>query len=264
MLDQSIIEEVYHDFLDEIDKKKQEEYPGGNYFRASSSGMCHRKHYFKSVGMDETDKDPKSIRLFRLGTLVHEDIQKSLISRLNKPKLNFIKHIYVEEEYILPEYNVMGHVDLAIETIDEFHVYEFKTVNSYKWKMMFGRDRDKNPSVNYEVQLAVNTLGLQKKLWKDSPEKPKPAFMHMLYYKKDDSSVKIVDIPDFYLQRATDYWHDVNQYVKEVKKNPELLTLEPGKQLGVPVSSWECNEKYCVFHNICFNNGGSDVQESND
>lgn len=70
-------EEIYNLFLEERSKnrKKKED----DYYRASSSGMCSRKIYFESILKPEPTNPPesKSLRIMRLGELIHRDIQKS-------------------------------------------------------------------------------------------------------------------------------------------------------------------------------------------
>ena len=65
--------------------KKREEYREKNpktdsKYRASSSGLCARKIYYETIlRLDPTEKiNPKTRRIFRLGDLVHKDIQKAI------------------------------------------------------------------------------------------------------------------------------------------------------------------------------------------
>ena len=65
--------------------KSREEYRAKNpktdsKYRASGSGMCARKVWFEAIEKAEPTNpaDAKSMRLMRLGTIVHEDIQEML------------------------------------------------------------------------------------------------------------------------------------------------------------------------------------------
>ena len=65
--------------------KTREEYRKKNpktdsKYRASSSGMCARKIYFESIEKAEPTNpaDAKSMRIMRLGEVVHKDIQEML------------------------------------------------------------------------------------------------------------------------------------------------------------------------------------------
>ena len=78
------IEGLYNDYLD----KKQEEnrlkrYSGKeSWYHASGAGSCSRKLYFESVEQVEATNpiDAKTKRLLRLGNIVHDDFQESLVS----------------------------------------------------------------------------------------------------------------------------------------------------------------------------------------
>ena len=63
--------------------KNREEYREKNpktdsKYRASSSGMCARKIFFEAIEKAEPTNpaNSRSARIMRLGTIVHEDIQK--------------------------------------------------------------------------------------------------------------------------------------------------------------------------------------------
>ena len=47
-------------------------------FGASGAGLCHLKHYFRSIGEKRKEVPFDSMCKMRLGTLVHEDIQNAL------------------------------------------------------------------------------------------------------------------------------------------------------------------------------------------
>ena len=79
------IESIYNEFIksqsDTKRKELQEKYPKkGISYRASSSGMCSRKLYYESVlRLTPTEQiNDKTMRIFRLGDLVHTDIQQAL------------------------------------------------------------------------------------------------------------------------------------------------------------------------------------------
>ena len=71
--------------------KNREEYRKKNpktdsKYRASSSGMCARKIYFESIEKAEPTNpaDSKSMRIMRLGEVVHQDIQGMLKKALEE------------------------------------------------------------------------------------------------------------------------------------------------------------------------------------
>ena len=77
------INEIYDSFIQKRnDANTEERYEGNeNWFNASSTGLCVRRVYFQSVEQAEKTDLPNttSKRLMRLGTIVHNDIQESLV-----------------------------------------------------------------------------------------------------------------------------------------------------------------------------------------
>ncbi|BCV02672.1 MAG: hypothetical protein CM15mV56_070 [uncultured marine virus] len=146
------IQKIYEDWLrkgNDLHQKKR--YQGKEkWFHASSAGMCVRKHYFQHVAdVQPKPVDDDTMRLFRLGDLVHEDIQNALkdYARINGSQ------IMIEREIQLPDVNVRGFLDVII--VEDNALYDIKTCNAWKWKNLFGRNPDPNPAVNYNIQLGT-------------------------------------------------------------------------------------------------------------
>ena len=85
------IQIIYNEFIkSQSDNKRQEmldKYPkDGISYRASSSGMCSRKLYYESVmRLEPTEQiEDKVMRVFRLGDLVHTDIQQALVEAVKR------------------------------------------------------------------------------------------------------------------------------------------------------------------------------------
>ena len=79
------IEELYTDFLKSKKRKKKET----TTYRPSSAGRCGRMIYYESIMKPEPTNLPngKSLRLMHLGSIVHNDIQSSIVEYLlNKEK----------------------------------------------------------------------------------------------------------------------------------------------------------------------------------
>tara|TARA_Y100000593_G_scaffold41639_1_gene79824 strand:- start:639 stop:893 length:255 start_codon:yes stop_codon:yes gene_type:complete len=79
--------ETYNLMLEKTQKEYREKNPKlDNRYRASSSGMCARKIYFEAIEKAEVTNpaDSKSARIMRLGTIVHEDIQKMLVKAIKE------------------------------------------------------------------------------------------------------------------------------------------------------------------------------------
>ena len=81
--------ETYNKMIDDERREYRERNPKtDSKYRASSSGMCARKIYFEAIEKAEptNQADDRSVRIMRLGTIVHDDIQKMLVSALEKMK----------------------------------------------------------------------------------------------------------------------------------------------------------------------------------
>ena len=153
------IEEIYHEYLlGESDKHKQkyEKYKG--WFSASSAGSCHRKQWYKINDYEEVEHAIKPLRVMRLGTIVHKDIEKAINKYVTFHDLEY--QVYTEHRIKLPKIKVVGHLDVAVSATDKIYVYDLKTAHSFKWKKVFGRNVDPNPSVNYQLQLGTYGLGM--------------------------------------------------------------------------------------------------------
>ena len=249
------IEGIYNDYLD----KKQEEnrlnrYSGNeSWYHASGSGSCSRKLYFESVEQVEATNpiDAKTKRLLRLGNIVHDDFQESLVSynrdiynrdnnkdisreveKENKNKEKEIK-FHTEQEIKIKELNVRGFYDIVSEG-EEVYLYDLKTCGSYSWKLKFGRKPAFNPSIHYELQLGTYGYALKQQFGRLDG-------MFLYYYNKDTSMMRAVAVPLTYISRAYLYWRNIND------EHEQGL---PSFRKGVsPVQDWQCN--YCQFLNHC-------------
>ena len=79
---------IYDDMMIKSNKEYREKNPKTDTrYKASSSGMCLRKIYFEAIEQAQaTTPDAKSLRIMRLGTVVHEEIQNQIKSAFDKDK----------------------------------------------------------------------------------------------------------------------------------------------------------------------------------
>lgn len=244
-----IIEQVYDEYLKQISKDNEKtryegrfnSVTGKKWFQISGAGSCIKKHYYKILDFEETPVDARTQRLFRLGDLVHTDIQHALVESKQ------FEDLITEYEVVAPELNIRGFLDIAFIDRHPVFIPDIKTVASYKWQKMFGREsnRDKNPSVMYELQVSSYAYALAKKLGLNVYDETQPA---LLYYKKDDSSLKLIEVSSHYIDKAIEYWKTVMQYINEVTGDNIEDIFIPG-DLDVPVMNWECG--YCNYQHIC-------------
>ena len=243
------LKEIYNDYLTELDSINQSNYKAKNpnkYYRASSAGHCFKKHWYAINGYEVGDMNDKSRRLLRLGTIVHEDIEKAINWHEDRLSCDIDNEYNVsfKTEYgvVLEELNVMGSADIVlIDSEKTASVLDIKTTHSWKWKMMFGRNKETKPSKMYELQLG--TYGMGVSLQEDISHEDMSLFL--VYYKKDDSSMKYVDVNSVWMDNAFEYWANLNEVLDLVKDESDL----PRDTLNVPVEHWEC--RYCPYESIC-------------
>ena len=250
------LEVLYDDYLNDLqDKRSKEVYVGHeDKYNASSAGQCFKKHWYKTNKYEGTPIDQRTNRLFRLGTLVHEDIQLALCKhrdelRLRK-KMKMIPMMYnieVEKEVHIPAFNVRGHIDIAIinDASKEINIYDMKTAHSFKWKMLFGHIKNRKPDsdVGYRLQIATYVLGMKEF---DNGKYADYLFeSYLWYYKKDTSHIKLSFVDDRWIQEAIDYWGEVNTVLDGIEEPDDL----PRGSYGIPSQDWECG--LCPFETIC-------------
>ncbi len=227
------LDDIYDGYIEGLrDRNDSLRYAGNRgLFHASSSGSCLRKIYYDSVEQVEpTEKDADTLRLFRLGDIVHKDIQEAVSQYAQSSG----SKVLIETEVIIPEYNVRGFLDLAI--LEDKWLYDIKTCNSYKWKRMFGRTPDKDPHGNYTLQLGTYGIWVEKVFGRLEG-------LSLYYYNKNTSQTKEVSFNRSIITDAGLYWQEASDRLK---------SGIPDVKLGIaPVQGWECNPKYCSFFAHC-------------
>ena len=209
-----------------------------NWFHASGAGSCVRKHYFANV--ENTPRVPKSLdtlRLFRLGDIVHNDVQAAVSQFAITDKVE----VYIEHEIRIPELNVRGFLDMVI--VDDDELYDIKTCHGGKYKKLFGGKMNAfNEPTNYYMQ--VGTYGY----WYEQEKKRPLKKLALIYYNKNTSEMEEMVVSRSYMQRAVRYWERV--------KREFAYGLPPVKLGFAPMKKWECDQKYCDFYAHC--GGGLD------
>ena len=236
------IADLYHKYIQhESDLRKGAYIKYDGWFRASSAGQCFKKQAYKMRNYIGEEIDQRVARNFRLGTIVHNDIAEALEG----------SQYYTEYRVEIPDFKVVGHIDICTMDGDgpdnppkNGTIVDIKTVHSFKWRKMFGRreNRDKNPSKNYETQVGTYALGLADK------HKLAHVDMSILWYKKDDGSMRSQTVHQKYIAVALEYWAELSEVIEGIK-HFEVDVLVAGAEPNVPVYEWEC--RYCEFSNIC-------------
>ena len=241
-------EKIYQEYIDsENEKNRKERYEGKeSFYRASSSGFCSRKIYFESVAQIEVTNPTasKGQRIMRLGTVMHDDLQRALIYNnniINKETIIKEKEIknkqkerfHIEGNVEIKELNVRGHYDAVFEG-NEVYLFDFKTIANWSYSKKFGHKKDFDPSIHQELQLGTYGYAIQEQFGKLDG-------MYLIYYNKDNSSMNSKQVPNTYTNRAYNFWYNINE---EHKKG-----LPDFKQGVSPVQDWNCS--YCPYLDHC-------------
>jgi len=223
------IPHIYNQYLIDINAEKQK-HVDPKKWRMSSGNSCFLKHQYAREGVKQ-ETSAKDLRNMRIGTLAGDDME--LAVELKRKVLEQNGRLFIQEEVTLFDGLVVGHLDIAfyhndgvLEVIDE------KTVKSWNWKYIFGKDAyDK---LGYIYQLISYAHGLMEKYDLDV----KTVVLHNLYWRKGDGELKELKINyRKYKNAALQYWEDCFMLENE--------TLTAGDDFGCPSSSWECN--YCSY-----------------
>ena len=255
-----MFEKIYHEYLNHKNEQNRKDRYEGNegWYHASGAGLCSRKLYFESVekATPTNPSNKKSMRIMGLGTIVHKEIQDSLIYYNNiynninctikekkeipsykKKNLENLK-FHIEGEITIPSFKVRGFYDVLSQDFSNHsepinRLHDIKTIGSFAWSLRFSKTKPVESGHHY-LQLGTYGMGLEQKFGKlDS--------MSLIYYNKDNSTIRESIVPLTYIEEAKRYWYAINE--EHVKGLPQF-------SLGTsPVHKWVCN--YCQFKDYC-------------
>ena len=246
------IKAIYGAYLKHQDSLRERD---ENVFHASSAGSCHRKQMYSYYEFPSEQKDDKSFRLLRLGTIVHKDLEEAMslyedkLAEMQKDDAPVQRTIHIEEKIKIEGLDVVGTFD-AGEKIEnsfgqsEFNIYDYKTAAAYKWTTKFGlkKNRVATTDTNYKLQLGTYALGIRRKY---SPDRIN---MYLIWYNKNTSQMREQIVSNDWIDQAFEYWVELNEIKEELGKSFEE-ELVPVETFGVPVQDWEC--RYCQYYSIC-------------
>ena len=216
--------------------------------------MCSRKLYFQSVEQVPQSNPPNaaSSRVMRLGTLVHQDFEKSIlyynniynnIINNNINDKNITKKIgtksnsepayETEGEIIIDELTVRGFYDVVQNDGSGVTLYDLKTAAHYSFQKVFNKENP-YPMKHHELQLSTYGYGVKEKYGRLDG-------MYLLYYNKNTSVMKYKQVPLSMLNSAYMFWANINK-----QHSVGLPNFEDGVS---PVMKWECD--YCEFKDHC-------------
>ncbi len=245
------IQSIYGAYLSHQNSLREKD---KHVFHASSAGSCYRKQMYSYYDYPSDAKDDKSLRLLRLGTLVHKDMEEALsmyedkLADMQIGDAPVQRTIHIEEKVEIEGLNVVGTFDGG-ERIDdgtniEFNLYDYKTAAAYKWTTKFGRvqNRVASTDTNYKLQLGTYALAVRHKY------EPHKINMYLVWYNKNTSQMREQIVSNEWIDKALEYWTEMFEMKEDMGKafEDELL---PEVSFGVPVQDWEC--RYCQYYSIC-------------
>jgi len=243
------LKEIYNDYLTEVESVNKFNYKKKNpnkYYRASAAGHCYKKHWYAMNNVEGKEIPKTTKRLFRLGTIVHDDIQKAINWHEDRLQCDIDNEYNVsfQTEYgiIIENLNVMGSADIIlIDSEKKACVIDIKTMGWRAWSKRVSINKSRKSSNKYELQLGTYALGMLEQ----EDIKYDDISLYLVYYKKDDSVMKAVEVNNVWMDNAAEYWTSLNDTLSLVKEEADL----PRDTTNVPVEDWEC--RYCQFEPIC-------------
>ena len=233
---------IYHSFLKSVENSR-DYYKIKKVFHASSAGSCFRKQLYSYFDFPRDEKDDKSYRILRLGTIVHKDIEDAIAHYCTEfMNDDGNKQVFSEDEIKLPDFNVIGTYDVGELKDGEFTLWDLKTAAAYKWSKKFGRKPEKSSDTNYKLQLGTYALGVNLKY------EISKINMYLLWYNKNTSQMREQLISPEWIEKALEYWAELNDILEDSGEKFEE-DLIPEIWSGVPFQNWEC--RYCQFYSIC-------------
>ena len=199
----------------------------------SMAGSCYEKHYYAINDFPKADMEYKGLYSTTIGTYIHNVIQAAISSRQENVS---IQNFRVD----IPELNLLGELDLLL--IDsrnkQINLYDFKVIGNFPWSLKFGKKKNQDkPSEQYQLQIATYTYGLSQ-LFQEYTINP-----YLIFIKRETGAIKAISIDNNYINKAIQYWKEVNEYLEQRVAKPII-----GKY-PTPIYDWEC--KYCAFYQYC-------------
>ncbi|MAH47144.1 hypothetical protein CMI37_15055 [Candidatus Pacearchaeota archaeon] len=137
-----------------------------------------------------------------------------------------------------PKYPIKGHADLVLKVDvdgeEKILLIDIKTINAFSYSKKFGRKPDANAQEHHKFQVGTYAMGVESMFGRCDG-------IFILYYKKDNSFLKLEEVDSSYIDKARGYWDKV--LLEEKDGLPRI------KEGYSPVYAWEC--KYCAFEEQC-------------
>ncbi len=189
------------------------------WFHAGESGMCPRALFYKFKAPKA--HEPKTLRKFRVGTMIHEEVQR-ILGQSKKQWVECERPVTVTD--VETDMVVSGKADVFIIENNKRTVVELKSVNTIK----FVRDKGE-PNKHHVAQLTMYMRALR-------------AEGYLVYVDKTNLETQTFKVP--YVEN---YFKHLMDKFRKVYEHLTLNTLPDTD----PIDSWEC--RWCQYKNECEN-----------
>lgn len=227
----------------------------------SSLFSCERQALYEVRGTDPSDlRENKSRRILRLGTTVHEIVQRALIEDAHALA------VYNEVSVDIPALNVTGHCDTLIQHGEnDWELLEFKSIGSR------GMQYGDLPKPEHEEQARTYAYGLRHVggvvpgpmvAFADNEDIVIPPLgdalnrLRLVYFSRDDLRAMEYVLP-VDVDWEDEFVHRMAR-LERFRQSPDALP--PRLPLGKNGKrNWLC-AGYCQFRSRCWDQDGDEVQ----
>ena len=204
-------------FLDKEHDREQQ------HFYITDAGKCERAIFFKFKNVPREKMTADVLRMLDHGDYVQMHILNCLFS---------MGVVRASEIKIPPQEIISGRADAIVTLSNELYVVDFKSMNSYKFKML---EEPLEDNVN-QIQLYMHYFGIKKGI--------------LLYVNKDTLSLK-----EFLVNYNPGLANALMCSLENLKQKIDTNVV-PARLLDYPENT-QC--RYCSFKEICKIAGGVEV-----
>lgn len=186
------------------------------HFYISDAGKCPRAIYFSMKGYPKKEKEPRILRIFDRGDIIHQRLMANFWSI---PEIRV-----VASEIDIPSKELFhGRADVIISVNDKLYVVDMKSSSDFKFQKLTEPEKPHQ----YQVQLYMHYFKIEQGI--------------LLYENKNTQALK-----EFELKYDADLCKKIINDFKTLKYQIENEILPPKPQ---NLEAWEC--EYCDFKEEC-------------
>jgi len=185
------------------------------HFYITDAGKCQRAIFFKFKNVAAQKADPRLLRIFEHGELLHRNI----FNILYRLKIGVTTEVKIPEQEL-----ISGRADAILCLGGENYVLDIKSINSMAFRKLMAPKEENF----YQIQLYLHYFKIQKGI--------------LLYIDKDQQEIK-----EFVVNYEPNLTNQLLIGFTQLKKKIETDTL-PVALFDYP-TNWQCG--YCQYRQIC-------------